>query len=190
MAIETEAKIQVSGHGAVRERLKELGAKCKGERLEVDIYFDTAGGELLESDRALRLRSVGEVNVLAYKGPIQKSKYKQRLEIQTIIGDEQAVKGLLAELGFSQSLLFEKRRESWLLDECQVELDSLVLLGEFVEVEGPSKAAIGEVLAKLGLDKADLIATPYPILLRDQLERTGNASREIRFVQPKATGES
>jgi len=60
-------------------------------------------------------------------------------------------------------------------------LDSLPLLGAFVEVEGPCEVAIGQVLCKLGLDKADLIATPYPILLQDQLERTGNSSREIRF---------
>jgi hypothetical protein len=55
------------------------------------------------------------------------------------------------------------------------------LLGAFVEVEGPCEAAIGQVLCKLGLDKADLIATPYPILLQDHLEHTGNSSREIRF---------
>ena len=181
MAVETEAKIQVADHEALRERLAQLGAKCQAERLEVNIYFDTAEGELLRNDRALRLRSIGEKNVLTYKGPARKGKYKQRLEIQTAIADGQAVERLLGELGFAQSLVFEKRRQSWLLDECRVELDSLPLLGAFVEVEGPCEAAIGQVLCKLGLDKADLIATPYPILLQDHLERTGNSSREIRF---------
>jgi len=50
-----------------------------------------------------------------------------------------------------------------------------------VEVEGPCEAAIGQVLYKLGLDKPEPIATPYPILLRDHLKRTGSSSREIRF---------
>ena len=181
MPVETEAKIQVADHESLRERLAQLGAKCEGERLEVNIYFDTTDGELLKNDRALRLRSIEEKNVLAYKGPAQKSKYKQRLEIQTAIADGQAVKRLLEELGFPQSLVFEKRRQSWLLDECRVELDSLPLLGAFVEVEGPCEAAIGQMLSKLGLDTADLIATPYPILLQHHLERTGNSSREIRF---------
>ncbi len=181
MAVETEAKIKVAGLEVLRERLVQLGAKCEGEQLEVNVYFDTAEGQLLKSDRALRLRSIGEKNVLAYKGPAQKSKYKKRQEIQTAIEDEAALKSLLAELGFGQSLAFEKRRESWLLDKCRVELDSLPLLGEFVEVEGPSEAAIEQVLSKLELDKADPIATPYPILLQDHLARTGNSTREIRF---------
>ena len=79
------------------------------------------------------------------------------------------------------NLVFEKQRQSWLLDDCRVELDRLPLLGTFVEVEGPCETAIEQVLCKLELDKADLITTPYPILLRDHLERTGNNSREIRF---------
>ena len=190
MAIELEAKLQVNNHQVLRDRLKELRAKCQGEQLEINIYFDTTEGELLKGDRALRLRCVGEAMVLTYKGPPEHSKYKQRQEIQTSVADAEAVQSLLGELGFAQSLVFEKRRQSWLLDECRVELDSLPLLGDFVEVEGPSEAAIGQVLAKLGLEEADLIATPYPILLRAQLERTGNVSREIRFVQPKASGAS
>ena len=181
MAVETEAKIKVTDHKVLRERLKELGAKCEGERLEVNIYFDTVEGELLRTDRALRLRSIGEKNVLAYKGPAQQSKYKQRQEIQIKVTDGDAVQSLLGELGFGQSLVFEKRRESWLGHDCRVELDSLPLLGLFVEVEGPCEAAIDQVLGRLGLEKADLIPTPYPILLQDYLEGTGNSSREIRF---------
>ncbi len=181
MATETEAKIRVADHQALREQLTQLGAKCQAERLEIDIFFDTAQGELLKGDRALRLRRVGDEQVLTYKGPPEQSKYKQRQEIQTSVADGDAVRSLLGELGFTQSLVFEKRRQSWLLDDCRVELDTLPLLGAFVEVEGPCEGAIGQVLSKLGLDKADLIATPYPILLRDHLKRTGNNSREIRF---------
>ncbi len=181
MATETEAKIKVVDHQALRERLTRLGAKCQPEQLEIDIYFDTAEAKLLKSDRALRLRCVDKEYVLAYKGPPEQSKYKQRQEIQTSIADAAAMQSLLGELGFTQSLLFEKRRQRWRLDDCWVELDQLPLLGTFVEVEGPDEAAIEQVLAKLELDQADLIATPYPILLRDHLERTGSSSREIRF---------
>lgn len=181
MATETEAKIRVADHQALREQLTQLGAKCQTEQLEVDIYFDTAEGELLKGDRALRLRRVGDEQVLTYKGPPEQSKYKQRQEIQTSVADGDAIQSLLGELGFRKSLVFEKKRQRWLLDDCRVELDTLPLLGAFVEVEGPCEAAIGQVLSKLGLDKADLIAMPYPILLRDHLKRTGNSSREIRF---------
>lgn len=181
MATEIEAKIQVASHQTLQELLTQLGAKCQTQQLEVDIYFDTAEAELLKSDRALRLRCVDKENLLAYKGPPQQSKYKQRQEIQTSVADANAAQSLLGELGFTQSLVFEKKRQSWLLDDCRVELDQLPLLGTFVEVEGPCETAIEQVLRKLKLEQADLIATPYPILLRDHLERTGNTSREIRF---------
>ena len=85
MAVEIEAKLQVNDHQVLRDRLKELRAKCQDEQLEINIYFDTAKGELLKGDRALRLRCVGEEKVLTYKGPPEQSKYKQRQEIQTSV---------------------------------------------------------------------------------------------------------
>ena len=183
MAVEIEAKIKVSDHDGLRERLEKLGAVCQGEQLETNIYFDMADSQLRKGDRALRLRCVGGEYTLAYKGPAQPSKFKQREEIQTGVADGPALVKLLGEVGFEQSLVFEKRRESWVLDECCVELDVLPLLGTFVEVEGPSEAAIGKVVEKLGLAGADLVNGAYPILLREYLEQTGNCSREIRLEQ-------
>jgi len=182
MALETEAKIRVADLKPLRARLAQLGARPQGEQLEVNIYFDTAEERLSKADKALRLRSAGKKNVLTYKGPQGQSRYKQRQEIQTTVDDPQATRDLLEQLGFCQSLLFEKRRESWLLNCCRIELDSLPLLGTFVEVEGPSEQDITRILEQLQLDKEDLIKTPYPTLLREYLRRTENPSRQIRLT--------
>lgn len=182
MALETEAKILVADHQAIRERLIQLGARSQGQQLQVDIYFDTAEDRLLRADRALRLRCSGKKNVLTYKGTQRQSRYKQRQEIQTTVGEPQALRDLLECLGFNQSLLLEKRRESWLLDCCRVELDTLPFLGSFVEVEGPSEQDIIRVLGQLQLDKNDSTKTPYPTMLREHLKRADNPHREIRLA--------
>ena len=182
MALETEAKIQVADHGVLRSLLVQLGAQPQGQQLEVNIYFDTADERLRQADTALRLRCTDKKNVLTYKGPQTKNRYKQRLEVQTTVAEAQAMQAILQQLGFRQSLLFEKRRDSWLLNNCRVELDELPLLGNFVEVEGPSEQDIDQVLGQLELDKEDLINKPYPTMLREHLERTGKAAAEIRFA--------
>ena len=182
MALETEAKIRVADHQAIRGRLMQLGARSQGQQLQVDIYFDTAEDRLLMADRALRLRCSGKKNVLTYKGPQKQGRYKQRQEIQTAVEEPQALRDLLECLGFSQNLLFEKRRESWLLNGCRVELDTLPCLGTFVEVEGPSEQDIIQVLGQLQLDKNDSTKTPYPTMLREHLQRADNPKREIRLA--------
>ena len=182
MALETEAKIRVADLKPLRARLAQLGARPQGEQLEVNIYFDTAEERLSKADKALRLRCIGQKSVLTYKGPQGQSRYKQRQEIQTTVDDPQATRALLEQLGFCQSLLFEKRRESWLLNRCRVELDSLPLIGTFIEVEGPSEQDITRILEQLQLDKEDLIKTPYPTLLREHLRKTKNPSRQIRLT--------
>ena len=190
MATETEAKIPVADHEPLRARLIQLGASAQGQQVHVDIYFDTAESHLLKTDRALRLRCTDKKNVLTYKGPQGQSLYKQRQEIQTTVNDPQALTALLEELGFSQSLLFEKRRESWLLNPCRIELDTLPLLGTFVEVEGPSEQNITQILKQLQLDKEALIKTPYPTLLQKHLQKTDNPSRRIRLDNARNPSES
>ena len=182
MATETEAKIRVADHEPLQARLIQLGAQPQGQQLEVNMYFDTADERLRQGDTALRLRCTDKKNVLTYKGPQTQSRYKQRLEVQTTVAEAQAMQAILQQLGFRQSLLFEKRRDSWLLNNCRVELDELPLLGSFVEVEGPSEQDIDRVLGQLELDKEDLINKPYPTMLREHLERTGKPGGEIRFT--------
>jgi adenylate cyclase class 2 len=182
MATETEAKFRIADHEPLRVRLTQLGA-TGGQQVHTDIYFDTAEDRLRKSDTALRLRCSGQTSVLTYKGPQQKGRYKQRQEIETHVADPQAIESLLKQLGFTQSLLLEKSRQSWLLDSCRVELDTLPLLGSFVEIEGPSEEDISRAIEQLRLGSGNSITTPYTTLIRAHLQKTGNPTREIRLTE-------
>ena len=54
--MEIEAKLKVDSFEPVLERLSEIGAVCKGEVAQKDIYFDDAGRRLRKADKGLRLR--------------------------------------------------------------------------------------------------------------------------------------
>ncbi len=73
---------------------------------------------------------------------------------------------ILEELGFTAMLIFEKRRESWELGSCKVELDELPYLGAFVEIEGEPEA-IDAVAKILGLGKTPIEKEGYAAMLGD-----------------------
>ena len=52
---------------------------------------------------------------------------------------------LLIALGYKKKMLIEKTRRLYKLGGCEVALDYLKLLGEYVEIEGPGEKEIHEV---------------------------------------------
>ena len=87
---------------------------------------------------------------------------------------------LFLHLGYEPTLSFQKRRETWMLDDCEVALDELPYLGTYVEIEGKERD-IPIVREKLGLAGVPLISTGYISLLWRYLEDHKIANREITF---------
>jgi predicted adenylyl cyclase CyaB len=98
---------------------------------------------------------------LCYKGGREKSEFKKRVEIETEIKDSHSLLRLLSALGYEQKLVVEKKRRLWRLGGCDVTLDKLPLLGDFVEIEGPDVNNIADVQARLGLATLTAIAESY-----------------------------
>jgi len=172
MCIEIEAKLKVDSLAQVERKLAELGAKFVAEQLQSDSFLDDASTTLLSTDRCLRLRRqvVGdsERHILTYKGSQEQSHFKRRQEIETEIEDADSMRRLLSELGYEEMLVVEKKRRLWRLDRCEVALDSLPLLGCFVEIEGPDEKEIADVQERLGLSDLPHIAKSYAHLIKEQ----------------------
>lgn len=159
MAQEIEAKYRLEDPAALRERLATCGAKRSAHVLETNRIFDTADGRLRSSDCGLRLRtcrSLGDKQqlsaTLTYKGPRAAGEMKIREEVETVVSNPSASMTILQHLGFSEVVLYEKRRETWQLDACEVCLDELPQLGWFVEIEGPGVEAVKAVAGRLALE--------------------------------------
>ncbi|MFH1883190.1 MAG: class IV adenylate cyclase [Planctomycetota bacterium] len=169
MCTEIEAKLKVDSLPEIERKLSELGAEFLAEQLQTDYHFDDTNTTLTKTDRCLRLRKqmVGksESLFLTYKGAKEKSNLKKRQEIELEIKDADSVRKLLSALGYEQSLVVEKKRRLWQLGDCEVALDRLPLLGDFVEIEGPDEEKIATAQEKLGLSDLSHIAESYASLV-------------------------
>jgi adenylate cyclase class IV len=174
MAVENEAKFAVPSHGPIRDRLAAHSAERLGKVIEINFIYDwTPAGETPPSPigarrrggAALRVRSVEVLEgpdrpaTITFKGPVEAGAFKKRTELELPLVEAEGMRRLLEAIGFVETVRFRKRRESWRLGECLVELDELPHLGCFVEIEGPDEWAIQRVRESLGLGNAEGLAT-------------------------------
>lgn len=186
MNFEIEAKLRVDSHEPVRETLRALGAECLGRGLEENLIFDRPDGSLRRQGQGLRVRTVSPDDLsqqhatLTLKGPVMPGAFKSREELEVSMGDAGTGITILERLGFVCVLSYQKRRESWRLDDCRVELDEPPLIGRFVEIEGPNEAAIRAVQEKLHLGGARHVAASYVGMLGAYCDQNGIDPHNLR----------
>lgn len=175
MPLEIEIKLALPNLPDAERRLRELGAAQQVILFETNVFFDWPDGRLKAADEGLRLRieeRVGKLGPprfrLTYKGPRQSGELKTREEIELLVDDAAAAEGLLGALGLKRVLVFEKLRRVWRLGDCEIALDTLPSLGDYLEIEGISEAAVRAAQAKLALIQEPAITQTYLELLTAQ----------------------
>jgi adenylate cyclase class 2 len=188
MAIELEAKLKVDDFAPVRVALREQSAELLGAVHEVNHILDRPNDPLGPRGMALRVRGVRVVTgrevaaTLTFKGPATETRFKSREELEVAVTDADQTLAILTAVGFTVELLYEKRRESWRLGDCLIELDEVPVLGRFVEIEGPSVARIEEVRSVLGLTEAGNIRRGYVAMLLEHCVAAKVTDRRMRFA--------
>ncbi len=187
---EIEAKYRLTDFASLRERLSAAGARRVGSVLEVNRIYDSHDGKLRESGRGLRLRinrsaadKGEETAVLTYKGPRESGQLKIREEVETEVTDPAACMTLLQRLGFHEIVLYEKRRETWHLRDCEICLDELPELGCFAEIEGPSVAEVISLGESLGLTEAMMIRQTYVGMVYRQGQTDSTGIKHLTFAE-------
>ncbi|MEM8864990.1 MAG: class IV adenylate cyclase [Planctomycetota bacterium] len=171
MPLEVEQKYRVDDLAAIATRLVELGAKPQPAVRQVDAYFAHPSRDFAQTDEALRLRRVGDRNVITYKGPKLDLTTKTRREIELPLADGgpsyQSWAEMLSALGFSLVREVTKTRTTCLLatsrHEIEVALDLVDGVGSFVELEmaadessvDAAREMIAEVATQLELQTAE-----------------------------------
>ena len=166
--LEIEQKFARADFPALAARLAELGADAPQTHAEDDLYFNAPDRDFARTDEAFRLRRVGPLNFLTYKGPKRAGPAKSRIEAEVALPDgdraAQEHEALLLHLGYRRVAVVSKTRRShplrWRGRTFTVCLDEVAHLGRFAEVEalapeGEGEAAAGAVVAlaqELGLD--------------------------------------
>ncbi|NLE39162.1 MAG: class IV adenylate cyclase [Pirellulaceae bacterium] len=171
MNYEVEQKFPVADLTPVEARLSSLGASISEARIEVDLYFNHPARDFAKTDEAIRLRRVGPLNRITYKGPKFDTATKTREELELPLPDGEATfadwSALLRALGFQPvGEVRKERRKAWVeWDDRRVEvsLDRIAGLGEFVELElvvppdefEVAKACIHSLAARLELTRVE-----------------------------------
>ncbi|SNZ06250.1 adenylate cyclase [Natronoarchaeum philippinense] len=177
---EVEIKVRAD-HDAVRSRLAALDAGKQTRVRQVDTYFDAPHREFAETDEALRVRRVRDLDAdgadaearITYKGPLLDAESKSREEFETGVDAGDTATEIFERLGFEPAATVEKDRTVYELDGYHVTLDAVDGLGEFVEVEteresgdiAEARDGARDLLDDLGLDADEQIRTSYLGLL-------------------------
>lgn len=165
MDVEIETKLKVDSLDEVESKLRDAGAEFVAEQHQLDEQFDDANKGVSSTDQCLRIRrqvvNGSETYILTYKGKKESSNIKKRREIEVEVCDAEALKKILSALGYEPVLSVEKVRRLWKLGGCEVALDRLPQLGQFVEIEGPDDQSIAAVKDTLGLSELKHIKRSY-----------------------------
>lgn len=188
---EIEVKFKVADFRAVRRALRKAGAAYLGTVLLTDTYYDTPDQSMRAEDRGLRVRRMRLLRAgaeprdtrpqLTYKAPGPSTRRaKVRQEVQTHVEDAAAMAEVLAGCGLEVTISVQKRRATYSLGSCLIELDELPLIGCYVEVEGPGEKEIHAVAETLGLD-SEPITDHYLGLLDRARRKRGLRGRRVHF---------
>src|SRR5262249_11379625 len=154
--------------GAVREKLRELGARLEAPlHFESNDLYDDTEGRLAAAGRALRPRRTDASAVLTHKGPARLPRGgKSPAGRGAQISDPEQVEAILAGLGLERRFRYQKKREEWAFFECAVALDETPI-GTFVEIEG-SPPAIRRAVGALEMDFSQAIPYTYARLYQER----------------------
>lgn len=141
--LEVEAKFPLPDATIVEARLIALGAILVADHLEVDRYLNAPDRDFSRTDEALRLRSIGDENILTYKGPRRDATSKTRTEAEVAcpLGttSAEAFLELFRHLGYRATAIVRKRRKiyEWKRDGFTMHacLDDVESVGQFIELE-------------------------------------------------------
>jgi adenylate cyclase, class 2 len=159
-SLEIEVKFFLSDPNIVRNNILQLGAQNLGRFFELNIRFEDKEKSLLKKNALLRLRKDNHVT-LTYKSEpeIDDVDFKIFRELEVEVSDFDVMKSMLTSLGFFAEQVYEKWRETLVLQNIHFCVDTMPF-GSFLEIEG-TKENILYMAGKLGLKWENRILFNY-----------------------------
>lgn len=170
--LEIEVKFYLSDMDHIREQIIGLGAVSMGRVLETNIRFDDADNRLIQKKSLLRLRRDTKI-ILTFKSepPFKDNQFKILRELEVEVSDFTTMKHILESLGFREEQVYEKWRETFMLDSTNLCLDTMPY-GDFLEIEG-QKDDIKRLASQIGLKWEKRILLNY-LAIFDVIKQKSN----------------
>jgi adenylate cyclase class 2 len=170
--LEIEVKFYLSDMDRIRDRIIELGAVSMGRIFETNIRFDDADNRLIQKKSLLRLRQ-DKKSILTFKSepPFKDDQFKILRELEVEVSDFNTMKHILESLGFREEQVYEKWRETFILNRTYLCLDTMPY-GNFLEIEG-QKEDIKKLASQIGLKWKKRILINY-LAIFDVIKQKSN----------------
>jgi adenylate cyclase, class 2 len=192
-AAEIELKFPVADPEILQIRLPQLGFHLVTPRtFEHNTLYDTPNRDLRLRRQVLRIRQYGSLCTVTHKrqpdqqDPVDTTRYKIRIETETIIAEGKALAEIFLQLDYAPVFTYEKYRTEWSYVIDSETTAHLVIdetpIGNYVELEGPT-AWIDETLAALSVDPAACITDSYGKLFLDWKQRTASPAEHLTFSE-------
>jgi adenylate cyclase class 2 len=190
---EVEIKLRVSGAAEARRMLRAAGFRVSKRRVfEKNTVFDTTSQTLRKSARLLRVREIGKVAKLTYKGPPDGGKHKSREELELDLSDAAALTAIFDRLEYYPAFRYEKFRTEFRQRGAYrgatggVATDGVAMIDEtpigvYLELEG-NPAWIDRTACQLGFAEKDYITASYARLYVEWCEARGVAPSNMLFA--------
>jgi adenylate cyclase class 2 len=138
----------------------DLGAQSRGRFFENNVRFEDSHQTLRKKKSLLRLRRDQKVKLTHKSTPSEENnQFKIMKELEVEVSDFDTMHLILEALGFHHEQVYEKWRETLVLEQTQFCLDSMPY-GNFLEIEG-QKQNIKTFAAQLGLQWDQRILLNY-----------------------------
>jgi adenylate cyclase class 2 len=189
---EIELKFPLPDPEALQTRLPTLGFRLVTPRtFEHNTLYDTPNRDLRARREILRIRQYGSLCTVTHKrlpnqeDPVDTTRYKIRIETETVVAEGEALAEIFQQLGYSPAFVYEKYRTEWSCATGSV-IGHLVIdetpIGNYVELEGPT-AWIDQTLVDLNIDPATCLTDSYGKLFLDWKQRTASPAENLTFAE-------
>lgn len=158
--IETEVKFHITNLNSIRRIILDLGSDSNGKVFETNLRYDNKTNDLLKNKSLLRLRQDTKTT-LTFKSRLETedNEFKSLKEVEVEVSDFSRMKLILESLGFHKAQIYEKYRETLILNGTTFCIDSMPF-GNFLEIEG-EKQDIINLSKKIGFDWSKKITLNY-----------------------------
>jgi len=173
MEHEIEAKFLLTDHTveSLRAQLQRIGAVLESqERRMIRSLFGKEKNNLLDSDY-LRVRDEGgKVTFSAKKHTSIDGDPHDNKELVVEVSDYATAVKILEQGGLIKTGEQETKRESWLLGDVEIEIDTWPGLDPYVEIEAPDLASLQRTAEALGFDWSKRIVSSVEDIYMDVYE--------------------
>lgn len=185
MQTEIEAKWLNINLSNMRLQLKSIGATLvQPERLMSRSVFDYPDKQLAKVGGWVRVRDEGDKVTLSYKQLNDRTLHGTK-EINLTVNNFKATCDFLQSIGLVAKSFQETKRESWLIDDVEVELDTWPWIPSFIEIEAKTEEKLRAVAKNLDLKFSEALHGSVEVAYQDIYDVTESEIDNwstIRFV--------